>query len=464
MQNKTERVKMPEQQPDVRNQNFSEVALGYTKEHAMVEATRCLQCKKPLCVQGCPVSIDIPKFIGKIKEDKMEESYQVILESNNLPAVCGRVCPQSQQCEKECVLAKQGKSIAIGNLERYVADMHLQNVKKEEIRTSDTHHIKVAVVGSGPAGMSAAGELRKFGYDVTVFEALHEPGGVLLYGIPNFRLPKDLLKKEIGLLEQTGIHFCFNTVIGKTITIDELFNRHEFKAVFLGSGAGLPRFMNIPGKNLNGVYSSNEYLTRVNLMKAYEKGSHTPIKKARKVVVVGGGNVAMDSARTALRMGAESVTVVYRRSEEEMPARVEEVRHALEEGIRIRCLTNPVEIVGEDGNVRGLICIHMTAGERDEYGKREIVSQNDTEHFIEADVIIMAVGTRPNKLITSTTEGLDIKKWGGIIVDDDTMKTTRKGVFAGGDAVTGDATVILAMGAGKKAAKAIHEYIKNLNE
>ena len=451
---------MPSQEPNVRNKNFKEVALGYTKEQAMDEASRCLNCKNKPCVGGCPVSIDIPAFIAQVKEGNFEEAYQIINQSSSLPAVCGRVCPQENQCEKRCVRGVKGEPVAIGRLERFVADWHNANIDIPAVAPASNGH-KVAIIGSGPSGLACAGDLAKKGYDVTIFEALHLAGGVLVYGIPEFRLPKTIVQKEINTLKELGVKVETNMVIGKILAIDELFDM-GFESVFIGSGAGLPRFMNIPGENLKGVYSANEFLTRVNLMKAYRENSHTPIGHAKKVAVVGGGNVAMDAARCAKRLGADEVYIVYRRSEAELPARAEEVEHAKEEGIVFKLLTNPVEILGnEDGFVAGIRCVEMELGEPDASGRRRPVVKEGSDFTIDVDSVIMAIGTSPNPLIKSTTEGLDTQKWGGIIADETTGQTSREGVFAGGDAVTGAATVILAMGAGKQAAKAIDEYIQN---
>lgn len=456
---------MPEQQPEIRAKNFQEVALGYTKEQAVQEAKRCLQCKKPQCVAGCPVNVQIPDFIKKIAEEDFEGAISIIKQTNNLPAICGRVCPQEEQCEKKCILGKKGESVAIGRLERFAADYALKNnisQTNQAQNIQDNAH-KVAVIGAGPAGLTAAADLAQKGYKVTVYEAFHEPGGVLIYGIPEFRLPKALVKTEIENLKQLGVEVQTNVIIGKTLTIDDLF-QEGYEAVFIGTGAGLPKFMNIPGENLNGVYSANEYLTRINLMKAYKfPEADTPIKKGKKVAVVGGGNVAMDSARSALRMGADKVYIIYRRSEAEMPARQEEVHHAKEEGIEFKLLTNPVEIHGEDGWVKGISCIKMELGEPDASGRRRPVPVEGSEFTIDIDTVIMAIGTSPNPLIKSTTQGLETHFWGGLKVDQETGQTSKEGVYAGGDAVTGAATVILAMGAGKKAADAIDEYIKAKN-
>ena len=449
---------MPAQKPDVRNKNFDEVALGYTKEQAIDEANRCLNCKNKPCVGGCPVSIDIPAFISKIKEEDFEGAYEIITKSSSLPAVCGRVCPQELQCESKCVRGIKGEPVAIGRLERFIADWHMANSKSEAEKPKLNGH-KVAVVGSGPAGLTCAGDLAKKGYEVTIFEALHTPGGVLVYGIPEFRLPKEIVKKEIENLKALGVTVMTNMVIGKVLSVDELFE-NGFEAVFVGSGAGLPRFMNIEGENLNGVYSANEFLTRVNLMKAYKEDSDTPVKKVKNVAVVGGGNVAMDAARCAKRLGADNVYIVYRRSMEEMPARREEVEHAEEEGIIFKTLNNPVRILGDDF-VTGIECVKMTLGEPDQSGRRQPIVCEGSEYTIDVDTVIMAIGTSPNPLIKNTTEGLDTDRRGCIITKGEGGLTSKKGVYAGGDVVMGAATVILAMGAGKDAAKAIDEYIQS---
>ena len=450
---------MPSQAPDVRNKNFSEVALGYTKEQALDEASRCLNCKNRPCVEGCPVGIKIPDFIAKVAEGEFEAAYQIIAEDSSLPAVCGRVCPQESQCEGKCVRGIKGESVGIGRLERFVADYHNNNsVNNIEKPKSNGH--KVAVIGSGPSGLTCAGDLAKKGYDVTIFEALHLAGGVLVYGIPEFRLPKAIVQKEVEGLKALGVKIETNMVIGKVLSVDELIDEYKFEAVFIGSGAGLPSFMKIPGENLKGVYSANEFLTRVNLMKAYNPDSTTPIKKNTRVAVVGGGNVAMDAARCALRLGAEEVYIVYRRSEAELPARKEEVEHAKEEGIIFKLLNNPVEILGgEDGFVNAIRCIRMELGEPNASGRRRPVAVEGSEFEIPVDCVIMAIGTSPNPLIKSTTEGLDTDRH-GCIVADERGKTTKAHVYAGGDAVTGAATVILAMGAGKDAAAAIDEELK----
>ena len=451
---------MPVQAPDVRNKNFSEVALGYTKEQAIDEANRCLNCKHKPCVGGCPVAIDIPAFIAKIKEEDFEGAYEILTKSSSLPAVCGRVCPQETQCESKCVRGIKGEPVAIGRLERFVADWHMEHAKEEAKKPQPNGH-KVAVVGAGPAGLTCAGDLAKRGYDVTVFEALHTPGGVLVYGIPEFRLPKEIVRKEIDTLRELGVTIMTNMVIGKVLSVDELFE-DGFEAVFIGSGAGLPRFMNIEGENLNGVYSANEFLTRVNLMKAYKENSATPIKAVKNVAVVGGGNVAMDAARCAKRLGAENVYIVYRRSMEEMPARKEEVEHAEEEGIIFKTLNNPTRILGDENDfVTGMECVKMELGEPDESGRRRPVVVKGSEHMLDVDTVIMSIGTSPNPLIKNTTSGLETNKHGCIVVKDDSGMTTKEGVYAGGDAVTGAATVILAMGAGKSAAAAIDEYIQS---
>ena len=453
---------MPAQPADVRNGNFDEVALGYTEEQALDEAARCLHCKNKPCREGCPVGIDIPAFIARVAEKDYEGAYQVIAESSSLPAVCGRVCPQETQCEKHCVRAIKGESVGIGRLERFVADYHNTHSKAEAVRPASNGH-RVAVIGSGPAGLTCAGELARMGYDVTVFEALHLPGGVLVYGIPEVRLPKAIVSREVETLRSLGVKIETNVVVGKSRSVDELF-ASGFEAVFIGSGAGLPKFMNIPGENLKGVYSANEFLTRVNLMKAYQPGSETPIMRADRVAVVGGGNVAMDAARCAKRLGASKVYIVYRRGADELPARAEEVEHAKEEGIEFRLLTNPIEILrGENGFVAGIRCERMELGEPDASGRRRPVAVKDSAFDIELDAVIMAIGTSPNPLIKSTTKGLETQKWGGIVAEEPSGQTSREGVFAGGDAVTGAATVILAMGAGKSSARAIDEYIRSKN-
>lgn len=449
---------MPSQEPNVRNKNFKEVALGYTPEQAIDEAKRCLNCKNRPCVSGCPVNIMIPDFIAKMAEGDFEGAYQAIAKSSALPAVCGRVCPQESQCEQKCVRGIKGEPVGIGRLERFAADWHNAHSAEAPERPEPNGH-KVAVVGSGPSGLTCAGDLARLGYDVTVFEALHTAGGVLVYGIPEFRLPKAIVQKEIDGLKAMGVKIETNMVIGRALSVDELLEA-GFEAVFIGSGAGLPRFMNIPGENLKGVYSANEFLTRVNLMKAYLPGSDTPIQHAKRVAVVGGGNVAMDAARCAKRLGAEDVYIVYRRSEKELPARAEEVEHAKEEGIVFKLLNNPTKILGdENGSVCGMECIEMELGEPDESGRRRPVEKAGSEFTLDVDCVIMAIGTSPNPLIKSTTQGLETRRWGGIIVNEETGLTSRPNVYAGGDAVTGAATVILAMGAGKTAAKAIHEQL-----
>ena len=450
---------MPSQDPNVRNKNFLEVALGYTEEIALDEAARCLNCKNPLCVSGCPVNVQIPRFIQKINEGDFEAAYQVIHETSSLPAVCGRVCPQENQCEGKCIRGIKGESVGIGRLERFVADWHNEHCTAAPVKPTSNGH-KVAVVGSGPAGLTCAGDLAKKGYEVTVYEALHLAGGVLVYGIPEFRLPKAIVQKEVDGLIAMGVKVETNTVVGRTITIDELMEENGFEAVFVGSGAGLPMFMHIPGENLKGVYSANEFLTRINLMKAYREGSDTPIMdlKGKKVAVVGGGNVAMDAARCSKRLGAD-VYVVYRRGMEELPARHEEVEHAIEEGIIFKTLNNPVKINGDDSdNVVSMTCIEMELGEPDASGRRRPVEKAGSEFDLPVDAVIMSLGTSPNPLIKSTTKGLEVNKKGGIVVNEDGL-TSRVGVYAGGDAVTGAATVILAMGAGKLGAKSIDEYL-----
>jgi len=458
---------MPVQEASVRAHNFREVALGYTEEIAVAEAQRCLNCKNRPCVEGCPVNISIPDFINRIKQKDFEGAYQVISESSSLPAVCGRVCPQETQCESKCTLGIKFEPVGIGRLERFVADYHNANADGETVRPEPNGH-KVAVVGSGPSGLTCAGDLAKKGFDVTVFEALHLAGGVLVYGIPEFRLPKAIVQKEVETLKKLGVKVDTNVVIGKTLTIEELME-DGFEAVFVGSGAGLPRFMGIPGESLKGVYSANEFLTRVNLMKAYKEDAQTPVLHAKKVAVVGGGNVAMDAARTALRLGAEKVYIVYRRSMEELPARKEEVEHAEEEGIEFKILNNPVGILGYGtgkeaeerlrGTVKAIRVIRCELGEPDEKGRRRPVEIPGSEYNIDVDCVIMAIGTSPNPLIKNTTKGLEVNRHGGIIVEESTGKTSKEGVYAGGDAVTGAATVILAMGAGKTAAKSIAEKL-----
>ena len=457
---------MPTQEPAVRAHNFDEVALGYTYEMAKAEAMRCLNCKNQPCVNGCPVNVKIPDFIAKIKEEDMEGAYRVISESSSLPAVCGRVCPQENQCEKNCTLGVKFEPVGIGRLERFVADYHNENAKEAPVAPTANGH-RVAVVGSGPSGLTCAGDLAKMGYKVTVYEALHTAGGVLVYGIPEFRLPKSIVAKEVEGLKALGVDIETNVIIGKTLTVDELFDM-GFEAVFIGSGAGLPNFMGIPGESLKGVYSANEFLTRSNLMKAYRNDPETPIMKGGKIAVVGGGNVAMDAARTALRLGAEKVYIVYRRSMEELPARREEVEHAIEEGIDFRLLNNPTEILGynnpedprdpKNGFVCGMKCIKMELGEPDARGRRRPIAVEGSEFVLDVDTVIMSIGTSPNPLIKSTTKGLEVNERGGIIVNEDGL-TSKTAVYAGGDAVTGAATVISAMGAGKTAAKAINEYL-----
>ncbi len=453
------KVPVREQEPQIRAKNFDEVCLGYNQEEAMAEATRCINCKNAQCVKGCPVAINIPAFIAQVKDGNIEEAYKVISESSALPAVCGRVCPQESQCEGKCIRGIKGEPISIGKLERFVADWARENGIKPE-PAKEKKGKKVAVIGSGPAGLTCAGDLAKAGVDVTIYEALHKAGGVLVYGIPEFRLPKErVVEKEIENVKSLGVKINTDVIIGKSITIDELFEEEGYDAVFIGSGAGLPKFMGIPGENANGVFSANEYLTRSNLMKAFDPSSTTPIMKSKKVAVVGGGNVAMDAARTALRLGAE-VHVVYRRSEAELPARVEEVHHAKEEGIIFDLLTNPVEILeDEKGWVSGIKCIRMELGEPDESGRRSPVEIPGSEFTIDVDTVIMSLGTSPNPLISSTTKGLEINKRRCIVAEEETGKTTKDKVYAGGDAVTGAATVILAMGAGKTAAKAILEQL-----
>lgn len=455
------KVPVREQEPKVRATNFEEVCYGYNKEEAMEEATRCLNCKNARCIQGCPVSINIPAFIAEIKEGNIEEAYKVIGQSSALPAICGRVCPQESQCESKCVRGIKGDAVSIGKLERFVADYALENdIKPEKPEKTNGH--KVAVIGSGPSGLTCAGDLAKLGYEVTVFEALHELGGVLVYGIPEFRLPKQkVVKKEIEKVKELGVKFETNVVIGKSTTIDQLMEEEDFEAVFIGSGAGLPMFMGIPGETANGVFSANEYLTRSNLMKAFRDDYDTPIAAGKKVAVVGGGNVAMDAARTALRLGAE-VHVVYRRSEAELPARAEEVHHAKEEGIIFDLLTNPKKInVDENGNITSMTVIKMELGEPDASGRRRPVEIEGSEYDIEVDTVIMSLGTSPNPLISSTTKGLETNRRKCIVAEEENGQTSKEGVFAGGDAVTGAATVILAMGAGKAGAKGIDEYLRN---
>ena len=450
---------MPQQDPIERAKNFEEVTLGYTPEQAMEEASRCLNCKNPLCRSGCPVNVPIPGFIQKVAEGKFEEAYEVLTSANLLPAVCGRVCPQEKQCESKCVRGVKGEAVSIGALERFVADYHRTH-KVNEAKSVPSNGHKVAVIGSGPSGLACAGSLATRGYEVTVYEAFHKAGGVLVYGIPEFRLPKAIVQAEIEHLQALGVKIVTNAIVGRSFSIEELFE-DGFEAVFIGSGAGLPQFMNIPGENLLGVYSANEYLTRINLMKAYLDEYETPIKKAKNVAIVGGGNVAMDAARCAKRMGAEHVYIVYRRGLEELPARLEEVHHAMEEGIEFRLLNNPTQILGdENGKVRAIECVEMVLGEPDASGRRRPIEKEGSEFLIDVDAVIISIGTIPNPLIKSTTQGLDVNKKGCIVADEN-GKTSLPGVFAGGDAVTGAATVILAMGAGKKSAEAIHEYIQN---
>ena len=460
---------MPTQDPKLRAHNFSEVATGYTEELALAEAARCLGCKNMPCVKGCPVKIHIPAFIEKVREGDFEGAYEIISQASSLPAVCGRVCPQETQCESLCIRGIKGEPVGIGRLERFVADLHNEHSDKAPVKPQPNGH-KVAIVGSGPAGLTCAGDLARLGYEVTVFEALHLAGGVLVYGIPEFRLPKAIVKKEVDTLKALGVKVETNMIIGKTLTVDELFDM-GYESVFIGSGAGLPRFMGIEGESLKGVYSANEFLTRNNLMKAYKDSSSTPILHAQKVAVVGGGNVAMDAARTALRLGAEKVYIVYRRSLDELPARREEVEHAMEEGVEFKLLNNPVKILGyrneadrrdpKNGTVIGMECVKMELGEPDESGRRSPVEIKDSNFVLDVDSVIISIGTSPNPLIKDTTEGLEVNRRGGIVVEEDTGLTSREGVFAGGDAVTGAATVILAMGAGKTAARAIDEYISS---
>jgi len=454
-----QRTPMPMQDPAERARNFSQVAMGYTEEMALAEAARCLQCKNPQCVVGCPVSVQIPKFIGLIKDKKYREAIDVIKQTNSLPAVCGRVCPQEHQCESKCVLLRTGQPIAIGRLERFAADWEAKNGAATPEKPASNGK-KVAVVGAGPSGLTAAGDLAKLGYEVTIFESLHEPGGVLIYGIPEFRLPKEVVRREVEYVRALGVKIETDVVVGRTITIEDLFD-DGFEAVYVASGAGLPMFMRIPGENLNGVYSANEWLTRINLMKAYLFPEwDTPIKRGKRVVVVGAGNVAMDAVRCALRLGAEEASIVYRRSRAEMPARAEEVENAEEEGVKFHFLTNPVEVIGDEkGWVKGLKCVKMELGEPDQSGRRRPVPIPGSEFVMDCDIVIMALGTSPNPIISQTTPGLKAQSWGGLIADEKTGRTTRERVWAGGDAVTGSATVILAMGAGKAAAKDIHEFL-----
>lgn len=449
---------MPEQDPNVRNKNFLEVAMGYTEEMAMEEASRCLNCKNKPCVSGCPVNVRIPEFVAKVAEGKFEEAYEIITSTNSLPAISGRVCPQENQCEGKCVRGIKGESVSIGRLERFCADYHMKHSDAKAVKPQSNGK-KVAVVGAGPSGLTCAGDLAKKGYEVTVFEAFHTAGGVLVYGIPEFRLPKAIVKKEVENLQDLGVEVKTNMVIGRVLSVDELFEM-GYKAIFIGSGAGLPSFMGIEGEDLIGVYSANEYLTRTNLMKAYLDDYDTPIIKSKSVAVVGGGNVAMDAARCAKRLGAENVYIVYRRGMEEMPARKEEVHHAMEEGIIFKNLNNPVKILGdENGRVRAMECIEMELGEPDASGRRKPIAKEGSNFELPVDTVIMSIGTSPNPLIRRTTPGLDTNKRGCLVVNEDTMQTTREGVYAGGDAVTGAATVILAMGAGKQAAQSIDEYL-----
>jgi len=457
---RTTKNEMPVQDPHIRNGNFLEVALGYSEEQAIDEAKRCLNCKNKPCVGNCPVNIDIPTFVTCIAEGEFEKAYQTITEHNSLPAICGRVCPQESQCEGKCTRGIKGESVGIGRLERFAADYHnAHSPSSEAVKFAPTKNKKVAVVGSGPSGLSCAGNLAKKGYSVTIFEALHAEGGVMIYGIPEFRLPKAIVQHEIQGLKNMGVEIICNTIIGKTLTVDELLDEHGFSAVFIGSGAGLPRFMHIPGEDLNGVFAANDFLTRINLMKAYKEGSHTPIQWAKKTAVIGGGNVAMDSARCAKRLGSD-VTVIYRRTEKELPARAEEVRNAKEEGIHFMFLTEPVKLVGDErGWIKMAICEKMALGKPDASGRAGTVAIPGSEIDIDLDCVVMAIGTSPNPLIRNSTKGLETQKWGGIIIDEATGLTSRKGVYAGGDAVTGAATVILAMGEGKKAAEAIDAYL-----
>ncbi len=459
-----EKVKMPEQPGEVRCHNFQEVALGYTEEMAKEEASRCMACKKQPCVSGCPVNVRIPEFLSKVKEGDFITAYNIIRDTNSLPAICGRVCPQESQCEGKCVRGKKGEPVAIGRLERFCADYAMSHggaASEGEVIAKNGK--KVAVIGSGPGGLTVAGDLIKLGYEVTIFEALHQPGGVLTYGIPEFRLPKELVKAEIKTVEDLGVDIQCNMVIGKVLSLEELQKDYGFDAIYIGSGAGLPNFMNIPGENLKGVYSANEFLTRTNLMKAYDfPRSDTPIKVGKRAAIVGGGNVAMDAARCAKRLGAEETYIVYRRSEAEMPARLEEIHHAKEEGIIFKNLNNPIEILGdENGWVKGMKCVEMELGEADASGRRRPVAKADSEFILPVDTVIIAIGNSPNPLILSTTPGLEANKWGCIVADEETGATSLAGVYAGGDVVTGAATVILAMGAGKKAAKAIDLFLRN---
>ncbi|MEE0741053.1 MAG: NADPH-dependent glutamate synthase [Emergencia sp.] len=454
-----EKNPMPEQDPNVRNKNFLEVSSGYTEEMAINEAMRCLKCRKKPCMSGCPVMVKIPDFIAKIAEGEFEEAYQIISETSSLPAICGRVCPQENQCEGKCVHGVKGEPVAIGRLERFAADWHAANCGDEEIKPAESNGHKVAVIGAGPAGLACAGDLINKGYEVTVYESLHKTGGVLVYGIPQFRLPKEIVAAEVAKLEAKGVKFVTNAIVGRAITVDELMKEEGFESVFIGTGAGLPSFMKIPGENLLGVCSANEYLTRINLMKAYLPEYDTPIQKVNRIAVVGGGNVAMDAARCAKRMGAEEVYIIYRRSMDELPARAEEVHHAIEEGIIFKLLTNPVEIKGDEkGHVTGIECVSMELGEPDASGRRKPVVIEGSNHVVPVDMVIMSIGTKLNTLILDTTENLEANQKGGIGADE-TAATNRDGIFAGGDAVTGAATVIKAMGAGKTAAAGIDEYL-----
>ena len=453
---------MPAQHPEERIKNFTEVALGYSEEDALKEAERCLNCKNPVCKQGCPVEVPIPEFIAEVKNRNYDKAIEIIKGKNNLPAICGRVCPQENQCEKFCIVGKKNDPVGIGRLERFVADWDMRrDMQVEPLKGTKG---KVAVVGAGPSGLTAAADLARMGYQVTVFEAFHEPGGVLIYGIPEFRLPKDIVKREVDYIKRLGVELKFNFIVGKTKTVDELF-AEGYEAMFIGAGAGLPKFMGIPGENLNGVYSANEFLTRVNLMKAYKFPEYkTPVRVGKRVVVVGGGNVAMDAARTALRLGAESY-IVYRRSESEMPARLEELHHAKEEGVIFKFLNNPIEIIGDEkGEVRAIKCIEMELGAPDESGRRRPQEKKDSEWVLETDNVVIAIGNSPNPLLTRVTPDIETTKWGTIVAKDESGQTTREGVYAGGDIVTGAATVIEAMGAGKRAAKAIDEYLTNKHQ
>jgi glutamate synthase (NADPH) small chain len=464
MADKLPRQKMPEQPAAERRKNFTEVPCGFSPETAKAEASRCLQCKKPACVEGCPVRINIPDFIGAVKEGDFMKAFSALKQTNSLPAVCGRVCPQETQCEQLCILGKKGEPVAIGSLERFVADHERRNGTNAPVPVPASNKKNVAIIGSGPAGLTAAGELRRLGYDVTIFEALHSPGGVLVYGIPEFRLPKEIVHYEISALEKLGVRIVLNRVIGMSETVDHLLDK-GYESVFIGSGAGLPLFLNLPGENLLGVYAANEYLTRVNLMKAYRFPDYdTPVIRGSRVAVFGGGNVAMDSARTALRLGADMVYIVYRRSKTEMPARAEEVHHADEEGINFQLLTNPVRFVGNDkGRLTAVECLRMELGEPDQSGRRSPVPVRGSEFLIDIDLAIIAIGNAPNPIVQKTAAGLATTKWGTIVTDDATMRTSKKGVFAGGDVVSGAATVILAMGAGRKAALSMHDYMETGN-